>query len=54
MKRLSPVAINALKEALCQVYWYKKDLKTFLRNGLSQSQLSHDGQLGRQQAADRI
>jgi hypothetical protein len=34
-KTLSPAAIIALKEALCSVYWYKKDLRTFLTHCLS-------------------
>ena len=29
-KRLSPAAVIALKEALCQIYWYKTDLKSFV------------------------
>lgn len=29
-KRLSPAAIVALKEALCSIYWYKSDLRSFL------------------------
>jgi hypothetical protein len=31
-KRLSPAAFIALKEALCSVYWYKSDLRSFLTN----------------------
>lgn len=31
-KRLSPIAINALKDALCSIYWYKNDLRSFLQN----------------------
>jgi hypothetical protein len=31
-KRLSPAAIIALKEALCSIYWYKHDLRSFLSN----------------------
>jgi hypothetical protein len=31
-KRLSPSAFIALKEALCSVYWYKSDLRSFLTN----------------------
>lgn len=27
---ISPVALNALKEALSQIYWYKNDLRSFL------------------------
>jgi len=35
MKAIAPVAINALKEALTNIYWYKSDLKTFLRSTLN-------------------
>lgn len=35
-KRLSPAAIISLKEALSSIYWYKSDLKGFLRQCLSQ------------------
>lgn len=31
-KRLSPSALIALKEALCSIYWYKSDLRSFLSN----------------------
>ncbi len=34
-KQVSAVAIHALKEALCSIYWYKGDLKSFLANCLS-------------------
>lgn len=34
-KRLSPAAINALKEALCSIYWYKNELRSFLSNCLN-------------------
>lgn len=37
MKKISPVAINALKDALTNVYWYKSDLRSFLANCLSDS-----------------
>jgi hypothetical protein len=30
MKKISPVAINALRRALTHVYWYKSDLRSFL------------------------
>lgn len=30
VKRLSAVAANCLKEALCAIYWYKNDLRSFL------------------------
>ncbi len=33
-KKLNPAAIIALKEALAQIYWYKKDLRSFLINTL--------------------
>lgn len=32
--RLSPSAIVALKDALCCIYWYKADLRSFLHNCL--------------------
>ncbi|MEW5931894.1 MAG: hypothetical protein AB1941_30875, partial [Gemmatimonadota bacterium] len=36
MKRtIAPAAINALKEALTCVYWYKSDLRSFLQNSIS-------------------
>lgn len=38
-KRLSPAAIVALKEALCSVYWYKSDLRSFLSNCLEDAPL---------------
>ena len=38
-KRLSPAAIVALKEALCSIYWYKADLRSFLTNCLSNTVL---------------
>lgn len=34
-KRLAPAAVVALKEALCAVYWYKADLRSFLQQSLS-------------------
>jgi len=33
--RISPAAIVALKDALCAVYWYKTDLRSFLQQCLS-------------------
>ncbi len=36
-KKISPVAIQALKEALTLVYWYKSDLRSFLTQCLSES-----------------
>jgi hypothetical protein len=38
-KRLTPAAIVALKEALCAVYWYKADLRSFLQQCLNDSSL---------------
>lgn len=35
VKRLSPAAIVALKEALCSIYWYKADLRSFLQQCLT-------------------
>jgi len=34
-KQLNPNAIVALKEALSQIYWYKRDLRSFLSNTLN-------------------
>jgi len=31
VKRLSPAAISTLKEALASIFWYKRDLRSFLR-----------------------
>lgn len=31
-KKINPAAIIALKDALSSIYWYKKDLRTFLTN----------------------
>jgi Restriction endonuclease len=31
-QRISPATLNALKAALSKVYWYKPDLKSFIRN----------------------
>ena len=38
-KRLSPVAIQALKEALSRIYWYKSDLRSFLQNSIGDREL---------------
>lgn len=32
---IAPAAINALKEALTCIYWYKSDLRSFLQNTIS-------------------
>ena len=34
-KKIAPAAIQALKEALTHVYWYKRDLQSFLSNCIS-------------------
>lgn len=34
-KRLAPAAVVALKEALCAIYWYKSDLRSFMQQCLS-------------------
>lgn len=39
MKKISAVAINALKEALANVYWYKSDLRSFLLSTISDNNL---------------
>ena len=38
-KKIAPAAIISLKEALTKVYWYKRDLRTFLHSALGQSAL---------------
>jgi hypothetical protein len=38
-KSITPVAINALKEALTNIYWYKADLRSFLLDVLSDSSI---------------
>lgn len=39
MKKISPVAVNALKDALTLVYWYKSELRSFLTNCLTDSSI---------------
>jgi hypothetical protein len=36
---ISPAAVNALKDALATVYWYKKELRTFLAIALGDDRL---------------
>lgn len=36
---IAPAAINALKEALTNVYWYKSDLRSFLMNTVSDTSI---------------
>ena len=38
-KKISSSALNALKEALSTIYWYKSDLRSFLTHSLSDSSL---------------
>jgi hypothetical protein len=38
-KIIAPVAINALKEALTSIYWYKSDLRSFIMNTINDSSL---------------
>lgn len=38
-KQIAPSAINALREALVAVYWYKSDLRSFLTQSLGDSSL---------------
>lgn len=38
-KRIAPAALNALKEALTHVYWYKSDLRSFLTHCLADTAL---------------
>jgi len=39
VKRVNPAAINALKEALSLIYWYKRDLRNFLIHALDHPEL---------------
>lgn len=36
-KVISPIAINALSEALTNIYWYKSELRSFLMQTISDS-----------------
>lgn len=38
-KTISPAALQALKQALTNIYWYKNDLRGFLSQSLSNSHL---------------
>jgi len=38
-KTISPIAINALSEALTNIYWYKSELRSFLTHVISDSTL---------------
>ena len=35
MKRISPIAIELLKNALSQIFWYKSELQSFMRNSIN-------------------
>jgi hypothetical protein len=39
MKKIEPAALNALREALANIYWYKPDLRRFLSAALSDGEL---------------
>lgn len=39
VKRVSPAALLALKDALYQIYWYKNDLKSFLFNVIQEPRI---------------
>jgi hypothetical protein len=39
MKKITAGAINALKEALSAIYWYKSDLRSFLLAVISDNEL---------------
>lgn len=39
--KISALAIQYLKEALCNIYWYKNDLKSFLLNCISDKPIIH-------------
>ena len=38
-KIIAPAAINALIEALANIYWYKKELRIFLTHTISNSSI---------------
>lgn len=38
-KSIAPAAINALKEALTNIYWFKSDLRSFIMNTISDTNL---------------
>ena len=38
-KRIAPAAMNDLKEALTNIYWYKSDLRSFIMNTISDTNL---------------
>ncbi|ALP35815.1 hypothetical protein ASL14_06170 [Paenibacillus sp. IHB B 3084] len=38
-KKISAVAIELLKEALCNIYWYKNNLKSFLNNCINDNSI---------------
>ncbi|MCJ7791158.1 MAG: restriction endonuclease [Dehalococcoidia bacterium] len=38
-KRVAPAAVNALKEALTNIYWYKSDLRSFIMNTINDTNI---------------
>lgn len=38
-KRIAPAALNALKEALTNIYWYKSDLRSFIMNTVNDTNI---------------
>lgn len=38
-KTIAPAAINALKEALTNIYWYKSDLRSFIMNTVNDTNI---------------
>ena len=44
--RINPVALEALKEALSKVYWFKSELQSFLRNSIGDPAILQIGDWG--------
>lgn len=56
-KKVSAVAIHALKEALCSIYWYRNDLKAFLWHTITDKSVLNSVNLDnykRQMASDVV
>lgn len=45
-QRLSAIALNALKDALCQIYWYKNDLRSFFENCITDKSVIYSVEWG--------
>jgi hypothetical protein len=49
-KKIAPVALQCLKDALTNVYWYKSELRSFLSHALSDpavlAELAHRVRVG--------